>query len=335
MNLERGSLKDSLSKKHYFPFYFLYGEETFLLEESLHELVETLLEGGLRDFNVESFSSFDFRAQQIIDAAETLPMMAQRRVILIKEAQDLKSQDFEQLVPLIENPIPSTVLIFCGTKVDQRLKFIKAFSKTGALVKFQRPFENQIPSWIQSMVAKNDKKISPAALQLLQQYVGVSLMDLNQEIQKLSMYVGEKEQIEIEDVRKVVSRIRIESVFALAHALGTRNRESSLLCLVQLLEHDENPIGILALLARHVRILIGVKDGLEEGLSQSQLSSRLGVPPPFLREYLLQAQSWTEGQLSRAHAALSQTDIALKSSPLSSGLWLENLVFQICGEVPR
>lgn len=323
-------LKRSIQQEEFGPLYVLYGDETYLIEEAVNALVAGALGDSIRDFNYDSFYCHGLETEQVLDVVGTLPMMASRRVVVLKEAQALKAKDLEALLPLAVNPISSTTLILTGTKVDQRLKFFKEAQRTGAVVKFDRPFDNQLPNWIKYIAGRHQKEISGDAVELIHQWVGPGLIEIDGEIRKLAQFLGERNRIEISDVEEVVTKSRLNSVFALAHAIGANDRSGALFCLAQLLDHGESSVGILAMISRHFRILTLIKDGSREGLNSSQLASRAGVPTFFLKDYMSQSREWTEERLRGAHQVLLTTDKALKSSPLADHIWLENFVLSVC-----
>lgn len=324
------ALETSVGKGEVYPLYFLYGDETFLIEETLDLLVNTALGEGLRDFNLNTFYGGEAEPAQIRDAVETLPMMAQVRVVVLKDADKLNDKDWDQLSRLIEDPVPSTALVCVGSKIDKRKKFIKKFIEKGVVVEFKRPYDNQIPDWIRSISKKHGLQLSPDAVSTVHELVGSNLLDINGELKKLTQYMGEKKKVSSEDVLAVVSRIRVDSVFDLTEAIGRNDRARALICLANLLDNGQNEVGVLALISRHVRILKLVSDGVKEGLSGPRLSSRAGVSPYFLKSYVDQARSWNERKIEHTFQALLDTDRALKSSPVASHIWLENFVVQTC-----
>jgi DNA polymerase-3 subunit delta len=314
-----------------------YGEEDYLIREALDQAVDEALQGALRDFNLDVFYAQVDETSRVRDAVETLPMMADKRVVVLKEAQHLRAKDYESLLPVIESPVESTVFILVATHIDQRLKFYKKFSENGKSVKFTRPYENQISGWVDKIASRNKLRLQSDANELLQRVVGTSLIDIDNELKKLSQYLGVRAEAgavteaTVEDVKAVVSTLRTDTVFQLANAIGAGDRSLALTCLANLLEHGESPLGILALVSRHIRILTHVRDGMEEGLSYGQLSSKVGVPSFFMKQYVDQSRSWNESKIRQTYRALMQTDRALKSSPLTPHIWLENLVLNICG----
>lgn len=324
------ALEDSIRREEVYPLYLFYGDETFMIDEALRELQALALDEGLRDFNFNVFYGDDADGSRIRDSVETLPMMAASRVVVVKEAQDLSDADWEALEPVIGDPVDSCVLIFTAAKIDKRKRHIKRALETGIVVEFKRLFDNQVPEWITRIAKKHGVKIGREAAALLHQMVGSSLADINMEMQKLASYLGDREQAEPDDVLKTVSRVKVESVFDLTDAIGGGDRARALHCLANLLDNGQNEVGVLALVSRHVRILKLVNEGLREGLSGQRLSERAGAPPFFLKQYVEQSRGWSAPKIERTFRALLDTDRALKSSPVSSRIWLENFIVQTC-----
>lgn len=323
-------LNDTIARGEIYPLYFLYGDETFLIEETVAALEHTTIGEGMRDFNLNTFYGSENEASRIRDAVETLPMMSPVRLVVVKDAQDLNEKQWDLLMGLIDEPVPTTAFVCVANKIDKRKKYIKRFQEKGVVVEFKRPFENQIPDWIRTIAKKHELKMTGDAVTLFHQLVGSNLQDINAEIGKLAQYLGGRKQASIDDVLKAVSRIRLDSVFDLTDAIGSSDRARALDCLVNLLDNGQNEVGVLALISRHVRILKLVSDGMKEGLAGARLSSRAGVSPYFLRSYVEQAKAWSDRKIELTFQALLDTDRALKSSPIASHIWLENFVVRTC-----
>ncbi|HVK61002.1 MAG TPA: DNA polymerase III subunit delta [Bdellovibrionales bacterium] len=330
------SLTEAVNRGEIYPLYFLYGDETYLIDDALANLESVILGDGLRDFNLNSFYGSEADPAQVRDAVETLPMMAQVRVVIIKEAHELGEKDWEALSPLLDNPVPTTALICVGQKIDKRKKYIKRFIDAGCVVEFKRPYDNQIPDWVKSIAKKHGLQLSGGAVELMQQLVGSNLSDIDAEMKKIAQYLSispkasDKQKVSEDDVMKVVSHVKLDSVFELTDAIGTRDRARALTCLANLLDNGQNEVGILALVSRHVRILKLVNEGVREGLSGQRLSARAGVSPYFLKSYVGQARTWNDRKIEDTFQALLDTDRALKSSSVAPHIWLENFIVQTC-----
>lgn len=319
-----------LEKGQTAPLYFLFGEEPYLLNQSVERFKYAVLTEGAVDFNYSLFYASDADVVVVRDAVETLPMMAARRLVILKEAQELTDKEWAELEPLFESPVDSTVFVILASRVDKRKKQIRLLLDKADCVEFKKPYENQIPSWINYIAQSLGLTISNDAILLLHKLVGHHLTEIEGELKKLGEYVGER-RIEMADVAQVVSRSKEENVFDFTKAIGENDRVKALELLVHLLDQGQNEIGIVSLVARHVRILLTLKRGMEEGLHGAKLAHYAQVPPYFLESYLDQARLWTAKKLEQTLVVLSDTDKALKSSPLSSHIWLENLVLKTCG----
>lgn len=319
-DLESGNLK---------PLYCLYGEEPYLIQQSLERFKYAVLNEGAIDFNFDLFYAADADISTVKDAVETLPMMAQRRLVILKEAQELTDKEWLQLESLFSSPVETTVFVISASRIDKRKKSIRMLLDSGDSVEFRKPYENQIPQWVKYIAQTLSLKITDDAIHLLHKLVGNHLVEIEGELKKLADFVGDK-KIEVSDVAQVVSRSREENVFDFTKAIGENDRVRALEHLVHLMDQGQSEVGIVSLLARHLRILLLINKGVEAGLSGAKLAHYAQVPPYFLESYLEQGRTWNIRKLEQTLVVLSDTDRALKSSPLSSHIWLENMVLKTC-----
>lgn len=322
-DIEKGALK---------PLYFLFGDEPYLLNQCVDRFKYAVLNEGAIDFNFDLFYASDADVGSIRDAVETLPMMASRRLIILREAQELSDKEWAELEPLFSTPVESSVFVVMAHRIDKRKKTIRLLMDKGDTVEFKKPYENQIPQWVKYIASSLSLKISDDAIHLLHKLVGNHLTEIESELKKLADYVGDKGKIEVQDVAQAVSRSREENVFDFTKAIGENDRVKALEHLVHLLDQGQSEVGIVSLLARHLRILMSINKGVEVGLSGAKLAHYAQVPPYFLESYLEQGRMWTPRKLEQTLVILSDTDKALKSSPLSSHIWLENMVLKSCDE---
>jgi DNA polymerase-3 subunit delta len=284
----------------------------------------------LADFNCDVFDASEIETEKVRDACEMLPMMGARRLVVLRGCDDLKDKEWDALYPLFERPVDTTVFVLTAEALDKRKKSFKKISDAAVIVELKRPYDNQVPDWIDYLAFRHGMKVSREASQLLRQFVGANLTELNNEIVKLRDYVGERKQIEAQDVLQVVSESRVDRIFDLTDAIGRRDRATALHTLANLLEHGQSEVGVLAMITRHFRILGSLKNGQKEGLSGQRLSTKAGIPAFLLNQYLDQIRQWDESKIQSTFNVLLDTDRALKSSSVPSHVWLENFVLKTC-----
>lgn len=319
-----------LEAKNFKPLYFLFGDEPYLLNQCIGRFKYAVLNESTMDFNYSLFYAGDADIANIKDTVETLPVFTSHRLVILKNAQDLKDAELLELESLMQNPVESSVFVILADKVDKRKKSIKMLLDHAACVEFKKPYENQLPQWISHLCKNAGLKISTEAIHRLHRLVGNNLTELENQIFKIQDYIGDRTQIELADVNTVVSVSREESVFDFTKALGQKDRVKALEQLVNLMDQGQNEISIVSLVARHMRLLLTVRSGMDQGIGGAKLASLANVPSYYIESYCDQARLWPVKKIEEALSVLHETDKALKSSPLSSHIWLENLVLKSC-----
>lgn len=310
--------------------YVLAGDEPFLQEEALQLIKSKAVDAGTIDFNYDSFYAGDVKAVQVKDAVQMLPMMSPRRLVVYRNVDELKDKDWEDLFDLFDSPIDSTTFVLTCENLDKRKRYYKKLAEHAIWVDLKRPYDNQIPDWIDYLGFRKGLKVSREAAQLIKQFVGVNLTEINNELEKLKSYVGDKNQVGVEDVLAIVSRARVDRIFDLTDAIGHADKAAALHSLANLLEHGQSEVGALAMIARHIRILSHLKEGQRDGLTGPKLCAKAGIPQFLLNQYLSQTKAWSDDKLTKTIGILHDTDRALKSSSIPSHVWLENFILKTC-----
>lgn len=328
--IDQQKLYKDLDSKKFQSIYFLFGDEPYLLNQCVDRFKYAVLDENTIDFNYSLFYSADAEISTVIDTVETLPVFTPHRLIILKNAHELKDSELIQLEPILENPVESSVLVIFAEKVDKRKKAIKILLDKAVCVEFKKPYDNQVPQWISHLAQNAGLSIKTDAVHRLHRLVGNNLSELENQIQKIQQYIGERTLIEIADVNSVVSFSREENIFDFTKAIGQKDRVKALEQLVSLMDQGQNEIGIVNLLSRHVRMLLTVRSGMDQGIGGAKLASIAQVPTYFIESYCDQARLWPIRKLEEALVVLHETDKALKSSPVSSHIWLENMVLKSC-----
>ena len=330
MSLTLQNLENKLSKNQVSPLYFIMGPEVFLIKESLRKIKSHVLSPESLDFNYEVFCAGEVEIEKVCGAVETLPVFSTKRVIVCEEIHRLKESDWKVLQSIVSEPVETCVLVFVSSNPDKRKKVIKELLSSCEVILAQTPKEVEWSVWLKWMGEREGLSFSDSAVTLIKEYACYDLMHLETEVKKLKNFLGSKKNISAEDILNVVPRIRPENIFDLSKAIGQKNLSSALLCLARLLEDNHNEVGVLSLISRHIRILTRIKEGVKKGHTEQTLCNKTGVPRFFIREYIQESGLWTDQKLLSTIEILKATDKALKSSPVSSHIWLENFIVKTC-----
>jgi DNA polymerase-3 subunit delta len=321
--------ENSLKKGAIPPVCFLYGEEQFLVERAVQSLLERAIDPGLKDFNFNVYFGNESKGIEILDAAQTLPMFAERRAVLVKRADQLKADALDILLPYIKNPSSGTCLVLTGVKIDQRKKFFVEFKKLALLVDYKRLYDNKVSAFIQSEAVAHGKPIETAAADLLFALIGNNLQELCSQIEKLSVYAGGKQRITVEDVRTMASSSKAFTAFELARFLGLRDASNSIRSLDTLFLNGEDAPMMIGALTRHFRQLWRVRELLDKKVPQPDIGRELSINPYFLGEIVTQSRNFQRKELQRIFEEFYRCDVASKTGGLPYTL-LHGLAMGIC-----
>jgi DNA polymerase-3 subunit delta len=314
------------------PLYYFHGDEPYLIERAVKRLLDLTVSPDSRDFNLDIFYGKECKGEEIAIAGQTLPMFAERRVVLVKRSGELSAAAMEILTEYVSDPSPSTCLIFEGDKIDQRKRFFVEMKKRGNLVEFKRLYENQLGPFIREEAAGFGKKMESAASEMLIYLVGNNLQEMAAEVEKVATYVGSRDTIKVADIREIVSDTKVDSIFELTDSIGRRDLGKALRNLNTILRDGEAPLMVLAMLTRHFRQLWRVKELCDKRLPPNEIGKAAGINPYFLKGIMEQSRNYHIPEFKGIFARLFATDLALKTSGGKPVSLLECLLMDICGK---
>jgi len=311
-------------------FYLLYGEEEYEREAVAASLIEALAPAQARDFNLDIVRAEQFEVLDFLNLYEAYPMMAEHRLVVLRDAHNLSADQCRSLERVLAKPAESTRLLVVGQKVDMRRKFYRELTREGRAVEFKPPYDNQVPQWIQRYAKRMGIQIEPEAVQLLSQFVGAKPRELVSELEKLVSFAGLP--IKVSAVEQVTGITRGANVFDLADAIGKGQGSKAQELLHLFLGQGEDPARAVAMIARHFQILIKAKALMSISTSRDEMASGLGVAPFFLKGYMDQAKSRPTSWFWAGLGALKEADWRLKSQGRRQEyLTLDLLIAQLCG----
>jgi DNA polymerase-3 subunit delta len=315
------------------PLYLVHGRERFLVDRAIDLIRERVLDPRTKDFNLDVFHGKEADAARIVQAARTLPMMAKRRLVLVRDADELRAAEATALVPYVSAPCQETCLVLQAEKPDMRLKLFTAWKKHGQSLKLDPLYERQLPGFVRDEAKLRGVRLEAGAAELLANEVGADLGQLADAVERLAVFVSDRPAAErvitARDVDEQVATTRQRSVFELCNAVGEGQRERALEALGSMLSARESGVRIVAMLARHVRQLWSAQTLMAKRASKFDVQQELGIPPFFVDGIMDQARRFDRAAFERMHGALYQADKLLKSSRLDDARLLEQLVLQL------
>ncbi|HEY6191137.1 MAG TPA: DNA polymerase III subunit delta [Bacteroidota bacterium] len=324
-----GELERSLRQGEIAPLYLFHGEEDFLIGEAVQRVVESALEPGAREFDLDTVRGAEQDAMDISSIVASYPMMGKRRVVVVHEID--KVANLERLLPVAEQPPASASLVLISAKPDFRLKFFRAVREKGVVLECKRLAEYEMPEWVEGRIRKLGKEPSAEACQLIPSYVGRSLREVQNEIEKLVIYVGDKKSIDAGDVNSVVGMSRQFNIFELQRAMGLRNMQRAMEIMERMLKSGESPVGMIVMLTRYYQKIWLLQEFVGKRIPESQLPAQMGMSPFALREYLAAVKNYPAETLRNCFRALVEADESLKSSQMDERLTMTLLVFKLAG----
>jgi len=324
--------------------YLFYGEEQYLIEETLYRFKRKIVDEQFEAFNYQIFNGEEFHIDAFVDACETLPFMGQNRMIVVKDLDWLSEkgkstatkEEEEMMVNCLESLPDTTYLFFVMSKeVDHRRKIVKWVQKYGKKVEFAKLKGNEIAQWIREKVGEYGKTIEPQSIAFFLDVTGylennskMRLRDLDNEIKKIVSYIGDKERIEKEDIDLITIRSTESNIFRMLEYIGTNESEKSLKIFDEMLLEGEPIAKIGYMIIRQFRFLYQVKLMESLGYTPAEISSKLNIQPFQTRKYIQQAMNFDSRTLRRALDYCLEMDKNIKKGYMDARLGMELLIRQ-------
>jgi DNA polymerase III subunit delta len=302
----------SIQQRKFFPIYLLMGEEPYYIDEISALLEESVLDESSREFNLSIVYGRDVNTQTLLSYVKRYPMMSDYQVVIVREAQDMR--DIESMAAYAENPMSSTILVFCYKykKLDKRRALARAIGKSGVVFESARLYENKIPAWISSYLDKRGFRIDPQALMLVSEHLGNELGTVVNELQKLTINLKAGELITADTIEANIGISKEFNVFELQKAIGKGDSYQSFRIIKYLSASgkDFSPAAITSTLYsffNKLLILHSLKDK-----SKQNVANILGVNPFFVDEYMHALRTYPVERLEKVMRVLRTFDLKAK-----------------------
>lgn len=316
--------------------YLFHGPEDFIKRSAVDKIRSAILPAGLEMLNETVMDGGT--AQQIIENAETLPVMCEKRLVLIKDSPLLtgaKAKDEQAEAERLEKwliggvPDSSVVIFSVHGEADKRKKLYKAIEKHAKAVSFQYLTDPEISRWIQSRLKAKKQTMRPDAVSLLLFYAGRDLTRLAGEVDKLSAYVQEKNTIDSSDVKAAVTPGVESNVFLMIDCLVSKKTKQAYEILNAMLDAGESEVTILMMLVRQMRIMTHIRLLRDEGLPIAEIERRTGLKAFIIKNAWQQSARISAERLEEGYRAGVQMDFDVKSGKIRERLALERMMLML------
>lgn len=314
--------------------YFLYGPEDFLIEEQIQRLMEQTLSQKERDLNLHVFNGEGNSGEEVVQAAQTVPMFSQRRFVLVREADHMDKEKMEPVLKYIQNPSPSTCVVLQARTVGHWKDHRNEIERVGKIIEYPRLRGRGLVSWIRKRMAEKGKTISEEAADYLIEVVGDHLHSLENSLEEAFLSSGEKRTINLSDVEEFASDVKVSTIFDLTDAIGRQDLEKALAILEKAMDskgvafkkeeetpkkmEDPTPL-LLSMMAKHYWNILRAK------------SIRSSEAVPWnVKKLIEQGKNFSESSLREGIGRCHETDLSIKRGRGPKNLLMEKLVIDLC-----
>jgi DNA polymerase-3 subunit delta len=322
-----------LRNKKYAPVYFLEGEEPYFMDQISLYILGNVLSEEEKGFNQSILYGKDLSIDAIMTAAKRFPMMAERQVVVIREAQNIRN--IEDLASYVENPMRSTILVinYKYKTIDKRKKLYKALQKNGVYLESKPLYDNQIPAWISKYLKEKNLGIDPRAAQMIADFVGSDLQRIVNELDKVSFSLIPGTSIMPEDVERNIGISKDFNFFELQKALSNKEILKSNQIINYFIDNEkQNPlINIIGNLVTFFRKIL-IYHSLENKNDRNGMAQKLGVNPYFINDYVTAAKNYPLDKAINIISMMREYDMRSKGGRGGStpnGDLLREMVFKI------
>ncbi len=312
------------------PVYLIYGEEKYLHDELIDRIMSIALDSRTKEFNFDLLYANETSADKIINIASSFPMMAQRRVVVVKEIQQLKPNDLKHLAEYVSHPSKSSCLILTMPEKKKTGKGFTAIFNHAMAIDCRKLYDNEVLAWVENYLRSKNLAFENEAIQLLHVQVGNSLYDFVNELEKLQINIHPRTKITLEDVQTVTSISKQYNIFELCNAVGEKNFPRAIAILKNLLDQGELPTGMIIQLMRHFANLLKINENIRRGnRSVNDLMKATGLAYYFVNDMMKQSKNFSSEQYRDSFNYLAEADLHLKIGYQKPDMVMELLLYRL------
>ena len=295
------------------PIYFFMGEEPYYIDKLTDFIQENILQEHERDFNQTIIYGRDTTIEEVVSNAKRYPMMADRQVVIVREAQEL-SRYIDKLESYVENPQPTTVLVFAYKykTLDKRKRVTKLLEKFGVVFESKKLYDNQVGDWIKRVLSGQGYAIEPKASSILVEFLGTDLSKISNELDKLKIILHKGHTITAKDIEENIGFSKDFNNFELRSALGQKNQLKSYQIVDYFAQNPkDNPLVVTTAMVFSYFSQLLQYHGLKDK-SKFNVAKELKINPFFVKDYELAARNYPMRKVSAIVGTLRDIDVKSK-----------------------
>lgn len=315
------------------PVYVCFGTEKYQMNEFIKNLQNKVVDQDGRDFGLASYDLAETPIELVVEEAEMLPFLVPQKIIIVRDSGILSAgkdnqkiqHNVDALTTYMNNPAPHSVIVFVvnAEKLDERKKIVKLMKTNAAVISFMPLSANELIAWVVTEAKTRGCSIQQEAAQALINASGVQMGALSTELDKLCLFAGQGQEIRVHDIDQLVQRSTEQNVFVMVEHIANLKLDLALSIFYELLKQREEPIKIVALIARQFRIMLQVKELSAQNYSQQQIASQLSLHPYAVKIAGEQTRRFDSNRLKQVLSKLAQLDFEMKSGKIDKVLGLE------------
>lgn len=332
-------LMKDIKQKQIKPVYLFAGSEQYIGNMVEHSMVENVISQGLEQLNLKVFEDKNPDISEILSVCETLPLMSEKRVVIIREGTGLTKisdkKTVDALNRYIDRPAETTVLILCDSSPDKRKKIYKTLKSQNAIVDFEKLSKIDLEKWIGRRLKLAQKRTTT---RVVEQFIRDTLYIENEnknmemvdnELNKIIDYVGEKDTITLEDVEAVMPKLVEDNIFKMIDYAMAGNKGAALKMLNQFYLEGEGPFGVFGLLLRQIRIMLMVKILAEKRMSPDIIAKQAKLAPFIVKKVLQNGRRYQIMGLKETMIAAADLDLKMKIGQIDAEFGVEWFVMKL------
>jgi DNA polymerase-3 subunit delta len=325
-------VEKQIKQKKVLPVYYFIGEDSYSIDTTL-EVIQKYLEPLITsDFDRETFYGENQTFANVISLASTFPFGSEKKLIIFKQAE--KAKDKKELLPYLKSPADFTVLIFIheGPVSSIDSEPYKSLNQNGFLYEAKELKGKNLIEWLITQAEKNNKTLSYENAQLLTDIAGENRNTLESQLEKIFLFLGDQKEITIESIRGLSTSLKEYTIFDLQNAIGKKNKNNSLVILLNLLKNGMEPTQIIAMLNKYFANLAKISELIAKKTPEQTVARTIGTHPYYLKDYYNARKIYSDKHLESAFSALLKADIALKTTSIDNQTLLSVLIAEIIPE---